>query len=329
MKYTRKYGQFFAIIGIILFVYLVYEQLPKKFQDVDTESSCSFVSSRGILYSCDIHPKNPKSSVTSVYDIDLTKVQRGQTVYIQGSAVKQIYRQLDKIPNPFILVTGDCDESIPDAVLSDTEFKKFIESDKIIHWFSQNAVGKHPKFSPIPIGLDYHTRINSDKWGPKMSPLNQESEILSVKAAAKPFYERTLKAHANFHFNMTGGKFTDDRKKAKEQISPECVFYEPKLTKTRLETLKNQSQYAFVVSPHGNGLDCHRTWEALVLGCIPIVKTSPLDSLFEDLPVWIVREWSDVTEENMRDIIEKYRRAQFNYDKLQLAYWMRRIRELQ
>jgi hypothetical protein len=96
-----------------------------------------------------------------------------------------------------------------------------------------------------------------------------------------------------------------------------------------LETLQNQSQYAFVISPHGNGLDCHRTWEALVLGCIPIVKTSPLDSLFEDLPVWIVREWSDVTEENMRGIVEAYKNTQFNYDKLQLTYWMRLIRELQ
>jgi hypothetical protein len=53
----------------------------------------------------------------------------------------------------------------------------------------------------------------------------------------------------------------------------------------------------FVVSPHGNGLDCHRTWEALYLGVIPIVKTSSLDQLYEDLPVLIVDDWSDVTRE--------------------------------
>ena len=34
------------------------------------------------------------------------------------------------------------------------------------------------------------------------------------------------------------------------------------------------AQYAFVASPPGNGFDCHRTWEALVLGCIVIVQNS-------------------------------------------------------
>jgi hypothetical protein len=131
----------YVLLACIICTFLYVTAYKEGFQDMDTESSCSFVSSRGILYSCDVHPKDPKSSVTTVDDIDLTSIKYGETVYIQGSAVKQIYKQLDEIPNPFILVTGDCDESIPDAVLSDTEFKKFIESDKIIHWFSQNAVG--------------------------------------------------------------------------------------------------------------------------------------------------------------------------------------------
>ena len=44
----------------------------------------------------------------------------------------------------------------------------------------------------------------------------------------------------------------------------------------------------------GNGLDCHRTWELLYLGCIVITRTSPLDPLFEGLPVVIVRDWEEV-----------------------------------
>ena len=40
-------------------------------------------------------------------------------------------------------------------------------------------------------------------------------------------------------------------------------------------------------SPPGHGLDCHRTWEALSLGCIVLVQASPLDGLFAhwQLPV--------------------------------------------
>ena len=37
---------------------------------------------------------------------------------------------------------------------------------------------------------------------------------------------------------------------------------------------KRIGQFAFVASPPGNGFDCHRTWEALILGCIVIVQNS-------------------------------------------------------
>jgi hypothetical protein len=47
-----------------------------------------------------------------------------------------------------------------------------------------------------------------------------------------------------------------------------------------------------VLSARGNGLDCHRTWELLLLGSIVITRTSPLDPLFEDLPVAIVKDWT-------------------------------------
>ncbi len=65
-----------------------------------------------------------------------------------------------------------------------------------------------------------------------------------------------------------------------------------------------QSEYAFVISPHGNGVDCHRTWEALALGCVPIVRTSPLDALYEGLPVLIVSNWCEVTADFLRRHID-------------------------
>ena len=78
----------------------------------------------------------------------------------------------------------------------------------------------------------------------------------------------------------------------------------------------------FVLSPRGGGYDCHRTWEALILGCIPIVKTSGLDPLYEDLPVCIVESWSDVTAEYLQKYLESIKHKRFNYDKLTLKYWV-------
>ena len=35
------------------------------------------------------------------------------------------------------------------------------------------------------------------------------------------------------------------------------------------------AQHAVVASPMGMGLDCHRTWEALALGCIVLLQDQP------------------------------------------------------
>ena len=62
----------------------------------------------------------------------------------------------------------------------------------------------------------------------------------------------------------------------------------------RKDTWNICSKYKFIISPHGNGLDCHRTYEAMCLGCIPIVKSSSLDLLYKDMPVIILKKWDDI-----------------------------------
>ena len=68
---------------------------------------------------------------------------------------------LDNIKYSIILVTGDSDKTVPYS-LRDTTFKKIINSNKIIRWYSQNCALVHPKLSQIPIGLDYHTMIDKN-----------------------------------------------------------------------------------------------------------------------------------------------------------------------
>ena len=62
-----------------------------------------------------------------------------------------------------------------------------------------------------------------------------------------------------------------------------------------LETL---SKHKFVASPEGNGIDCHRTWEAIYLGVIPIVKRTVLSEYFYDLglPILLISNWNEVDD---------------------------------
>ena len=92
-----------------------------------------------------------------------------------------------------------------------------------------------------------------------------------------------------------------------------------------IRTWKKHKDYAFELSPSGNGLDCHRTYEALILKTIPIVRTNTLDPIYleHDLPVVIVNEWDEVTKDNLEKWHEKYKKY-FTDEldkKMRINYW--------
>jgi len=306
-------------------LYFKNQNLINQGIDTNMEDKCNFISSRGILKSCNIRSVYPSSSSMNLNNYDFSKVQENSIVYICSSAIKDFINYLNNISHKFILVTGDSDDTIPNSVLTSEEFINFIENEKIIHWFSQNCIGYHRKLSLIPIGLDYHTLSRSaHAWGEKNDALEQERQLIEIKNKSKPFWERYIKCYSNFHFFLDG-KYCYDRKDAIENINKDIIFYEPMKVKRNI-SWTTQSKYAFVISPHGNGLDCHRTWEALCLGCIPIVKTSKIDRLYDELPVLIVNEWKDLNLELLNDTIIKFKEKKFNYEKLTLKYWIDKIK---
>ena len=289
---------------------------------MSSENNCLNLSSRGILKSCDIHSSSPISSIRELIDYEFSKLYDGCTLYICSSAIPQFSNMLFDINCNFILVSGDCDECCPnDLFTPEEDFVKFIENPKIIHWYSQNCILKHKKLTQLPIGLDYHTMSQSNhSWGNRASSLDQEIMINNIKNVAKPFWERIIKCYSNFHFSMRT-RYAYDRIDAYDNIDKKIVYYEPTHV-IREKSWQTQSMHAFVLSPHGNGLDCHRTWEALCLGCIPIVKTSPLDSMYNGLPVLIVNDWKDITNELLQKTVDEYKHGEFMYEKLTLRYWM-------
>jgi hypothetical protein len=90
---------------------------------------------------------------------------------------------------------------------------------------------------------------------------------------------------------------------------------------------KKMIEYAFILSPFGVGMDCHRTWEALCLGCIPIVCAPNFTNLFLDLPVLIVNDWSEINEILLKKTVDEFKQQNFNYEKLTLEYWKNKIKK--
>lgn len=292
------------------------------------EDNCKYIGSMGIRKSCKHTSLINGWYGNTIQDweskgYNFNNVKDGDTFYIKLDYIPNFRYVIDKLPAKIILVSGCSDYTTPnDLFNNEHDFLTFVNNDKIIHWFVQNCVYKHPKITLLPIGLDYHTLNNTDNhpWGDRLKPIEQEQILTNIKNNSKPFWERQLKAYGNFHFSLNA-KYGYDRVDALNQLDSTLIHYENRQIK-RDETWSTQSNFAFVISPHGNGLDCHRTWEALVLGCIPIVRTSVLDELYTDLPVLIVNSWSDVNLNLLLTTINKFKNTQFNYDKLTLKWLM-------
>lgn len=66
------------------------------------------------------------------------------------------------------------------------------------------------------------------------------------------------------------------------------------------------------------------------MGCIPIVRPICLDtgayaqgydSLYEDLPVIVIKDWSEVTEEFLAQKAEEFAHKEMRMEKIYFPYW--------
>lgn len=81
-----------------------------------------------------------------------------------------------------------------------------------------------------------------------------------------------------------------------------------------------------MVSPHGIGLDCHQKWESLLLGCIPIVKTSAIDQLYSHLPILIVNERHDINAAYLGKKFDEIINQEFDFNPLFRDYWSHKLK---
>jgi len=297
------------------------------------ENLCYFVSSRGLLKSCVFHSNNPKSSCNDDYKylyVMLNNMYDGMTIYVCSDLLRFFVNViLPKINKKFVLVSGDSDLCVPIEALTMAETNTLVNSPLLIKWFVQNTrIQDNEKIVQLPIGLDYHT-ISKDPgcyWKLPYEnhlPGAQELILVNIKEKSKPFYDRMPKIYVNFSKNSD--RF-GDRRLALEKISKELLAVNDVFI-PRTYTWKNIAEHAFVLSPFGCGIDCHRTWETLCLGSIPIVRAPHFKNLFEDLPVLNVDSWENITQELLDKTIADFSKKTFNYDKLKLSYWTNRIKK--
>lgn len=299
-----------------------------------------YVWCMGFAYGSDVSFKGKNRSLRKYLRPE--RVKSGDIVWVEPVSLQRFSTEyLPKINHPFVLVLTHGDEAFPSCFQDKIDVEKLINDPRVLHVFAQNCdyKGNSTKVSPLPIGLDLHTMENRKEGAfgeQKTSAKEQEKKLEQILAGLKPTSQRKKRAFVDFQlkntmkgYNKMHLVFHEDREAIFKKIMPSGVVDVSSTRVPRNELWKKKGEYAFSICPPGNGYDTHRAWEDLILGCIVIVKSSPLNPLYEGLPVVIVNDWSEVTEENFTKWQEQYGDAFTNpnyRERLSHKYWMNKIK---
>lgn len=170
---------------------------------------------------------------------------------------------------PFTVITHNSDEAI------DERFRQFIDHPLVEKWYGQNINLKHHKLESVPIGLA----------NPKWAHGNPDAVSKVIRESQPATYRKTSPVYVNFDI----GTNPQERLSCLEETGLQNAD-----TVDFPTYLNAMSESYFAVSPNGNGIDCHKHWEALYLKTIPIVTKSVNMDFYKDMPFLVLNDWSEL-----------------------------------
>lgn len=279
------------------------------------------------------HEDSTVRSQTDYYVLLASRINEGDLVWVRTNWLPFFVSEvLPDIKQYFVLVTGDVDDSIPSDIQRNSEL--ILDSPKLLHWFAQNHDGaRSDRISPIPIGMDFHSIQQGEQWGIKQLPVIKQHEVLEmIRLKLKPTGRRKRKLYIDSQFASRhepirpGAVNSLSRADVYQQIHADPVVQIQPYFLPQFEMWMQRGQFDYVLSHHGFGLDCHRAWEALVLGHILVVQKSSLDPLYKDLPVIIVDDWAEVEASGVNQLLKKGINKTCRREKLTNQYWIDKMR---
>lgn len=180
--------------------------------------------------------------------------------------------------------------------------------DKLKMMFSQNVGVDDERIVCLPIGLE------RSRW---FRNLDKHGKILDMMRL-QPQRDKLIFLNINPHTNL----FSRPPLIEAMKDNVWCTIDNRPNGADYNEYLHKMKEHKFVFSPEGNGLDCHRTWEALYMGAYPVMERNVFAETFaKELPILIVDKWEDVTEEFLNEQYEIINNTEWNWDMMKLSYW--------
>jgi hypothetical protein len=191
------------------------------------------------------------------------RAKDGEWVFVNGDYLRELHRYLPLLKTKrFTFVIHNTDRTF-----GQVELIMLLPHANRIYAINSNV--QHPKLTLIPLGF-------VDK---------QLSLLPEFKGGSS---ERTIEVYMNFLDRTNSTK----RAECRAALAEDPRVYRAEGLSVP-EYFRDLGRSKFVICPEGTGMDTHRVYESLLCGATPVVLHSPLDTLYEKLPVCIVSNWTD------------------------------------
>lgn len=264
-------------------------RFPQEF--AETPTTDDFVTGNGIAAHCR-HVLNYGGAVEVNEHVD------NDWWFCKADYLEYFFREVAP-QDELVLFSHNSDRAIG------RRFLRELRRPRLVAWFAQNPAVEHPKLRALPIG------IANPKW-----PHGDQAVLRRVQAEMRP--KRRL-FDASFDVSTNRGERAAAVAATGLQPGPRRPFP---------DYLASLAEASFCISPAGNGIDGHRTWEALYVRTIPIVTASLVAAHHRDLPLVVLESWADFRAAEFGP--ERYVEVWGDWDpaELRLDRYLRRVEAL-
>lgn len=241
--------------------------------------------------------RNINQNIFKIDDIDPENIKNYKTIFVYTHCLIEFFNKFFKYLNPeTVLITHNSDHCV------DETFLKYLEDNTISKWYCQNRLVKHPKLFSIPIG------IANSQW-----PHGNQDSLAHIRMTYNTKYNLVFK-------NFDKSTNTNERNYCDDITSRHGILMSQRVTNE--EYWMKIATSMFVISPPGNGIDCHRIWECLYLKSVPVVLEHEALQQFKHLPILMVKSWHEVTIPFLQGKVQNYTNIDWDSIKeLYIEYW--------
>lgn len=242
-------------------------------------------------------------------DFNQDNVKDKDVVFVGDNRIKSFLTEIHpKIKHSYVLVTHNGDE-----VIDQEAFK--LADDTILKWYGINVLISNPKVIPIPLGIE-----------------NKHYYVLGITSIFNKVIKKGSFKKNRIFYGFTVINNISERQPALDVLKTNSLAETFSRWFNFYDYLHLLSTYKFVASPPGSCVEGHRTWDALYIGVVPIVKSSVTIDYFEriGLPLWSVKDWHELDNLSEKDLKNKFEsiKKSSNQSPLYMDYWIDKIRNV-